>query len=75
VVERRFQQIAMMDNTTGELVERRLEHGTGEAERFYAALANATGHRAVVAGGRAPDAVVDHGTNRRTHPAGIRLKI
>src|SRR5437879_8921737 len=36
---RRFQQIAMMDTTTGELVERRLEHGTGEAERFYAALA------------------------------------
>jgi len=29
----------MMDGTTGELVERRLEHGTGEAERFYAALA------------------------------------
>jgi transposase len=35
----RFQQIAMMDTTTGELVERRLEHATGEAERFYAALA------------------------------------
>ena len=34
----RFQQIAMMDTTTGELVKRRLEHGTGEAERFYAAL-------------------------------------
>ena len=34
----RFQQIAMMDTTTGELVERRLEHATGEAERFYAAL-------------------------------------
>lgn len=28
-----------MDTTTGELVERRLEYGTGEAERFYAALA------------------------------------
>src|SRR2546429_299525 len=35
----RFQKIAMMDTTTGELVTRRLEHGTGEAERFYAALA------------------------------------
>jgi len=34
----RFQQIAMVDSTTGELVKRRLEHGTGEAERFYAAL-------------------------------------
>jgi transposase len=35
----RFQKIAMMDSTTGELVKRRLEHGTGEAESFYAALA------------------------------------
>jgi hypothetical protein len=32
----RFQQIAMVDTTTGELVKLRL--GTGEAERFYAAL-------------------------------------
>jgi hypothetical protein len=30
----RFQQIAMMDCTTGDLVQRRLEHATGEAERF-----------------------------------------
>ncbi len=29
----------MVDTTTGELVKRRLEHGTGEAERFYGALA------------------------------------
>ncbi len=34
----RFQQIAMLDTTTSELVERRLEHDTGEARRFYAAL-------------------------------------
>jgi transposase len=34
----RFQQIAMLESTTGELVERRLEHGTGEVEKFYAAL-------------------------------------
>ena len=34
----RFQQIAMLDTATGEIVERRLEHGTGEAQRFYAAL-------------------------------------
>jgi len=34
----RFQQIAMLDPTTGELVERRLEHETGEAEKFYASL-------------------------------------
>ena len=30
----RFQQIAMMDSTTGELVERGLEHGTGEPRGF-----------------------------------------
>jgi len=34
----RFQQIAMLDTATGEIVERRLEHETGEAQRFYAAL-------------------------------------
>lgn len=34
----RFQQIAMLDTETGEIVERRLEHGSGEAQRFYAAL-------------------------------------
>jgi transposase len=34
----RFQQIAMLDPTTGELSERRLEHEKGEAEKFYATL-------------------------------------
>jgi hypothetical protein len=34
----RFQQIAMLDPTTGETVERRLEHETGDAEKFYASL-------------------------------------
>jgi len=34
----RFQQIAMLDTATGEIVERRLEHESGEAQRFYAAL-------------------------------------
>ncbi|MGH9778846.1 MAG: IS110 family transposase [Candidatus Acidiferrales bacterium] len=34
----RFQQIAMLDTETGEIVERRLEHETGEAQAFYAAL-------------------------------------
>jgi len=34
----RFQQIAMLDTETGEMVERRLEHETGEARAFYAAL-------------------------------------
>jgi hypothetical protein len=30
----RFQQIALLDATTGEIVERRLEHEPGETERF-----------------------------------------
>lgn len=34
----RYQQIAMMDTATGELVERRLEHENGEARAFYAGL-------------------------------------
>ena len=32
----RYQQIAMMDTETGELVERRLEHENGEARAVYA---------------------------------------
>ena len=47
----RYQQIAMLDQETGELVERRLEHESGEAKAFYAALVGpvrvgieATGH-------------------------------
>jgi hypothetical protein len=28
----------MLDDTTGELVERRLEHENGEAQQFYRAL-------------------------------------
>ena len=35
----RYQQIAMLDEETGELIERRLEHAGGEAKAFYAALA------------------------------------
>ena len=34
----RFQQIAMVDMETGELVERRLDHRDGEAQKFYAGL-------------------------------------
>jgi transposase len=34
----RFQQIAMVDTETGELVKRRLDHSNGEVERFYAGL-------------------------------------
>jgi transposase len=34
----RFQQIAMLDPTTGEVIERRLEHENGEAQKFYATL-------------------------------------
>jgi hypothetical protein len=47
----RYQQIAMLDQETGELIERRLEHASGEAHAFYAALSGpvrvgieATGH-------------------------------
>ena len=47
----RFQQIAMMDYQTGEVIERRLQHEDGEARTFYAALPaparvgmEATGH-------------------------------
>ena len=34
----RFQQIAMLDPTTGEIIERRLEYENGEVEKFYATL-------------------------------------
>jgi transposase len=47
----RYQQIAMLEEETGELVERRLEHESGEARGFYGALQGpvrvgieATGH-------------------------------
>ena len=32
----RYQQIAMLDKETGELIELRLEHESGEARAFYA---------------------------------------
>jgi transposase len=31
----RYQQIATLDEVTGELTERRLDHQTGEADAFY----------------------------------------
>jgi hypothetical protein len=34
----RYQQIAMLDTETGELIERRLEHAHGGARAFYASL-------------------------------------
>ena len=47
----RYQQIAMLDEETGELIERRLEHESGEAQAFYVGLngpvrvgIEATGH-------------------------------
>jgi len=47
----RYQQIAMLDEATGELTERRLEHENGQARAFYANLPKparvgmeATGH-------------------------------
>lgn len=47
----RYQQIAMLDEETGEFIERRLEHASGEAKEFYRQLRGpvrvgieATGH-------------------------------
>ncbi len=47
----RYQQVAMLEQETGEWIERRLEHENGEARAFYAALSSpvrvgieATGH-------------------------------
>ena len=34
-----FQRIAMVDTETGELIKRRLDHASGEADKFYEALA------------------------------------
>jgi hypothetical protein len=34
----RYQQVAMLDLSTCEMLERRLEHESGEARAFYAAL-------------------------------------
>jgi len=39
----RYQQIAMLDEQTGELIERRLEHPSGEAHEFYRDLAGGPG--------------------------------
>jgi hypothetical protein len=36
----RYQQVAMLDQETGEWIERRLEHENGEARAFYAALSS-----------------------------------
>jgi len=40
-IHTRYQQIAMLDDATGELTERRLEHEGGQAEAFYRGLAGA----------------------------------
>ena len=34
----RFEQIALLDTETGEVMEQRLEHENGEAQRYYAGL-------------------------------------
>jgi hypothetical protein len=53
----RYQQIAMLEQETGEFIERRLEHESGEAWAFYAAQSGpvrvgieATGHTRWFAG-------------------------
>jgi transposase len=38
----RFQQIAMLDTETGEVVEKRLDHEGGEARKFYEGLKGPT---------------------------------
>ena len=38
----RYQQIAMPDEDTGELIERRLDHESGEAQAFYRDLTGGT---------------------------------
>lgn len=40
----RYQQIAMLDDETGEVIERRLEHANGEAKEFYTSLKGAVRH-------------------------------
>jgi transposase len=37
-----FQQISFVDTATGECGQRRLDHGSGEAERFYRGLSGST---------------------------------
>jgi transposase len=37
-IHARYQQIAMAEESTGELIERRLDHTSGEAETFYRSL-------------------------------------
>ena len=37
----RYQQIAMLDTSTGEMLESRLEHENGKARAFYAGLTGA----------------------------------
>ena len=68
----RYQQIAMLDEETGEVVERRLEHESGEARRFYAGLTGA-----VPAGG--PPSFLKIKTNRGwpipAHFAGVGLPL
>ena len=38
----RFEKIALLDQTTGEIGVHRLEHENGEAKRFYASLPKGT---------------------------------
>ena len=47
----RFQQIAFVNTETGEYGQRRLEHGNGEADRFYRELAGETVRVGMEAGG------------------------
>jgi hypothetical protein len=65
----RYQQIAMVDTDTGELVERRLEHESGEARAFYTGLKgnpSCTLRRACPE--RSRRGGIPHGRNHRASP-------
>ena len=69
----RFQQIAILDPATGEVIERRLEHESGEAREFYGSLlgpacveVDATINAAL------PSFGIEKGVRRRNH--GLWLK-
>lgn len=74
----RFQQIAMVDTTTGDVVERRLEHETGEARKFYATLSGPArvGMEATLASQWFEKMLSDQGHELRVgNPAEIRARM
>jgi hypothetical protein len=60
----RYQQIAMMNDATGELTERRLDHQSGEAHQFYRNL-QGTVRVGIEATGCDVDSLIAAGTKTR----------